>query len=83
MMPDYGLDDFVFAVQDFSFAARMAYHLELQITKYIPLVKSVQVLAETDDQGRAVVSVRYTEVSEINAPKNLVFPVWRYLGGEA
>lgn len=83
MLPDYGIPDFVFAVQDFSFAARMAYHLELQITRYIPLVKSVQAKAETDDEGRAIISIAYTEVSEINAPKNLVFPVWRYLGGEA
>lgn len=82
MMPDYGIPDFVFAVQDFGFAHRMAYHLQLQITNYIPLVKSVEVTADTDDQGRAIVNVRYAEVSEINAPKNLVFPVWQYLGGE-
>lgn len=79
MMPDYGIPDFVFSVQDFSFAARMAYHLELQISRYIPLVASVETKAETDEEGRAVVSVSYTEVNEINAPKNLVFPVWQYL----
>lgn len=82
MLPDFGIPDFVFAVQDFSFAARLAYHLETQIAKYVPLVKSVAVKADTDDDGRAVVNVRYTEVGEINAPKNLVFPVWQYLGGE-
>lgn len=82
MMPDYGIPDFVFAVQDFSFAPRLAYHLETQITKYVPLVKSVQVKAETDDDGRAIVNLRYTEAGEINAPKNLVFPVWRFLNAD-
>lgn len=83
MLPDYGIPDFVFAVQDIGFAARIAYHIEQQIIKYVPLVKSLAVKTETDELGRAVVAVQYTEVSEINAPKNLVFPVWQYIGGEA
>jgi phage baseplate assembly protein W len=82
MMPDYGIPDFVFAVQDFSFVARLAYHLEQQILKYVPLVKTVAVKASTDELGRAVVALTYTEVGEIVAPKNLVFPVWQYIGGE-
>lgn len=81
MMPDYGIPDFVFSVQDFSFAPRLAYHLEQQILKYVPLVKSVIVKAETDEQGRAIVSLQYVETGEIAAPKNLVFPVWQYIGG--
>ena len=81
MMPDYGIPDFVFAVQDFSFAPRIAFYLEEQILKYVPLVKNIKVKAETDDNGRAVVSLQYTEVGEINAPRNLVFPVWKYIGG--
>lgn len=81
MMPDYGIPDFVFAVQDFSFAPRLAFYLEEQILRYVPLVKTVTVRAETDEQGRAIVSLQYTEVGEINAPKNLVFPVWQYAGG--
>jgi len=83
MMPDYGIPDFVFAVQDFSFAPRLAFHIEEQVLKYVPLVKSLKVKAETDEDGRAVVTVQFTEVGEINAPKNLVFPVWKYVGGEA
>lgn len=77
MMPDYGTDDFVFAVQDATFAARLADHLETQITRYVPLVKNVTVKVATDEQGRAVADIRYVEVGSVNAPKNLVYPVWR------
>lgn len=79
MLADYGIPDFVFAVQDLGFAPRVAYYLESQILKYVPLVSKVEVKAETDESGRAVVSVRYFEVGEINAPRNLVFPVWQYV----
>lgn len=82
MMPDYGLQDFIFAVQDFSFAPRLAAHLEEQILKYVPLVKSVKAKAETDENGRASVSLQYFEVGEVVAPKNLVFPVWRLLNAD-
>lgn len=80
MLPEYGLPDYVFSVQDVGFAARVAYHLENQILNYIPLIRSVEIEEAADDLGRAVFNIRYTEVSEINAPKNLVFPVWQYLG---
>ena len=80
MLPDYGLPDFVFAAQDIGFAARISYHIEQQIIKYVPLVASISVTAETEESGRAIVSLKYTEVGEINAPKNLVFPVWQYTG---
>lgn len=82
MMPDYGIPDFVFAVQDFGFAARLAYHVEEQIKKYVPLVKTVSIKPATDENGRATVEIRYTAVGEINAPKNLVFPVWQYVEGQ-
>ncbi len=82
MMPDYGLDDYLFSVQDFSFAPRLAAHLEEQILKYVPLVKSVKVKAETDEQGRAIISLQYFEVGEVVAPKNLVYPVWRLLNAD-
>lgn len=78
MLPDYGIPDFVFAVQDLGFAARLAYHLEEQIKKYVPLVASVTISAATDE-GRAAISLTYTEVGEIASPKNLVFPIWKYL----
>lgn len=80
MLPDYGIEDFVFAVQDSSFATRLAYVFQEQIQKYIPLVQSVIAKATTDDKGRAIVTVRYVETSNINAPRNLVFPVWQYQG---
>lgn len=81
MLPDYGIPDFVFSVQDFSFAARLAFHLEEQIVKYVPLVQSVRVKSSTDEEGRAIVDLAYTEVGSINAPRNLVFPIWQYGGG--
>jgi phage baseplate assembly protein W len=81
MMPDYGIPDFVFDVQDFSFSARLAFYLEEQITKYVPLVANVTAKAQTDDGGRATVALSYIEVGSVNAPRNLVFPVWQYIGG--
>lgn len=83
MLLDYGIPDFVFEVMDFSFAARLAYHFEEQIKKYVPLVRNVSVESGIDEEGRAVVELQYSEVGEINAPRNMVFPVWQYLGGEA
>lgn len=82
MLPDYGIADYVFDVQDFSFAARLAFHLEEQIQKYVPLVSSVTVEAATDDDGRAIIELRYVEVGAVNAPRNLVYPVWQLQGGE-
>lgn len=79
MVCDYGIPDFVFAVQDFGFAARLAYHLEQQVLRYVPLVRSLQVVSATDVENRAVIEIQYTEVGAINAPKNLVYPVWRLL----
>ena len=78
LMPDYGIDDFVFAVQDLSFAARLAYHLEEQIIKYVPLVADMRIKVANDDEGRAIIEIEYLEVGEVNAPRNLVFPVWKY-----
>lgn len=80
MLPDYGLPDFIFAVQNFGFAARIAYFLEEQILKYCPLVASVSAKAQTDSEGRAVVNLTYTETGEFASPRNLVFPVWQYMG---
>lgn len=80
MMPDYGIDDYVFAVQNFSFAARLAFHLEEQIVRYVPLVRSVSCTATEDENGRANIEVRYTEVGAIDAPRNLVFPIWQLQG---
>lgn len=77
MMPDYGIPDFVFAVQNFSFVHRLAYLLERQIKAYVPLVKSVTVTRGEDEEGRIEINLRYTEVGTINAPRNMVYPVWR------
>ena len=77
MLPEYGIPDFVFAVQNFSFGHRLAYMLEEQIKAYVPLVRNVFVKTTTDDEGRALVDIRYSEVGQINAPRNMVYPVWR------
>jgi len=86
MVPDYGIPDFVFAVMDAGFAARLAYFLELQIRNYEPLVESVRVKAGSivnrefvpglvEDQQRAAVALEYT-VRGSNTPRNLVYPLW-------
>lgn len=81
MILNYGLQDFLFAVQDFTFATRIAFHLQEQILKYVPLVKSVVVKSATDEDGRAIIELQYTEVGEFNSPKNLVYPVWQLQDG--
>lgn len=82
MMPDYGVPDFVFSVKDSAFAARLAFYLEAQIANYVPLVRSVTAQSATDELHRAIIKLQYAEVGEINAPRNLVFPVWRYLDAD-
>lgn len=77
MLSRYGLRDWIFSVQDATFGTRLAYELREQIVNYIPLVKDVKVNTATDEDGRAVVNVRYQEVGTVSAPRNLVFPVWR------
>lgn len=81
MVPDYGIPDFVFAVQNFSFIHRLAYHLELQVKRYVPLVKSVRVKLAVNDEGQAILDMQYTEVGTVNAPRNMVYPVWRLRNG--
>ena len=78
MLPDYGLPDLLFAVQNASFATRIAFLLNEQITRYVPLVQKVSVKVNTIDSGRCEIMVTYSEVGTVNAPQNLVFPVWRY-----
>ncbi len=77
MVPDYGIPDYAFAVQNFSFGHRLAYILREQIKAYVPLVRDVEVKTVTDEEGRAMVDIRYREVGAVNAPRNLVYPVWR------
>ncbi|MBA3240857.1 MAG: GPW/gp25 family protein [Acidobacteria bacterium] len=87
MLPDYGLPDFVFSVADIGFAGRIAYHLELQVKKYEPLVEKVKVvvgsLAQESfeagislDQHRVALRVEY-KMKGMNSSRNLVFPIWR------
>jgi phage baseplate assembly protein W len=83
MMPDYGIPDFAFSVQDSSFVHRLAYLLERQIKAYVPLVRSVKVDAAKDEEGRIVLQLRWQEVGSINAPGNMVYPVWRLRNGVA
>lgn len=78
MLPDYGIDDYVFASVDAAFAHRFAAHLESQIVKYVPLVRSANVTVSIDETGRCEAHVAFKTADTIEAPKNLVFPVWRY-----
>lgn len=80
MLPDYGIPDFVFDSIDAGFAARLAYFLEEQVKRYVPLVADIQIEQATDDNNRAIIELQYTEVNAINSPKNLTFPVWQYVG---
>ncbi len=77
MLPDYGLSDWIFAVQDRTFITRISDELERQILRFVPFVKKVRVSGTTDEQGRAELSISYEIVTEINAPRNLTYPVWR------
>lgn len=83
MLPDYGIPDFVFSVVNFSFATRLAFILQEQIKRYVPLVKNVRVRSATDDEGRAVVNISYEEVGRVQAPRNLVYPVWRLIDAQS
>lgn len=78
MLPDYGLPDLVFAVQDATFATRITFLLKEQILRYVPLVRDCKIKVNTLDSGRAEIMVTYWEVGNVTAPYNLVFPVWRY-----
>lgn len=91
MLPDYGLPDYVFAVMDAGFVARLAYHVEEQLKRYEPLIDKVNVKVGvfendrfvsslTPDQHRAILFVEYSERGTITAPRNLVFPVWKFVG---
>ncbi|QQS31851.1 MAG: GPW/gp25 family protein [Acidobacteriota bacterium] len=81
MLPDYGIRDLVFAVQDASFVQRLAYEIEAQVRRYVPLVRNLSVKAATDEDGRAIVDIGYTEVGEIQAPRNMVYPIWQLVEG--
>ena len=91
MMPDYGLPDFVFAVIDRGFAARVRYHIEQQIKKYEPLVVRVNVSVgemvnevfvnnPVADDNHVIIHIQYIERGT-NVPWNLVFPVRELLRG--
>lgn len=81
MMPDYGLPDFVFAVANVGFKLRLRYEIETQIKRYVPLVSSVKVTVELDGNGQVIAKLKYVERDAIDSPKNLVFPVWQFVGG--
>lgn len=83
MIPDYGIPNFVFAVVDAGFGARIAFHLKDQIDKYCPLVENVAAKTGVDENGRVIVNVTYQERGLSEAPRNLTFPVWKYVGTAA
>lgn len=92
MLPDYGIPDFVFDVQDVGFTARLAYYVEQQIINYEPLVEEVRasigyivddagnfVSGFTEEEQVAAISVQYKERGS-NTPRNLVYPTWQLRG---
>jgi len=88
MCPDYGIPDFVFAVIDAGFTARLGYAVEQQVKAYEPLVDKVKVRIGTlngaevfvpafvEEQQIAAVQIEFTERGS-NTPQNLVYPTWR------
>jgi phage baseplate assembly protein W len=88
MVPDYGIPDFVFAVMDAGFTARLAYFIARQVKRYEPLVDKIRVRLGSlkdgeafipgfvEDQGIAAVQIEFTERGS-NTPHNLVYPTWR------
>jgi phage baseplate assembly protein W len=77
MLPDYGINDWVFSVQDRTFITRISDELETQIKRYVPFIQKLSIVGATDELGRAVLQISYWLINEFNAPKNLVYPVWR------
>ena len=88
MVPDYGIPDFVFAVVDAGFTARLGHFISEQVRRYEPLVDQIRVtlgmLDDSDgfipgfveDQQRAALHIVFTERGS-NTPHNLVYPTWR------
>ncbi|HKO43321.1 MAG TPA: GPW/gp25 family protein [Pyrinomonadaceae bacterium] len=88
MVPDYGIPDFVFAVMDAGFTARVGHFITQQVKRYEPLVDKIRVtLGVLDDadafipgfveeQQRAALQIVFTERGS-NTPHNLVYPTWR------
>lgn len=81
MLPDYGISDWVFAVQDRTFVTRIADELERQIYRYVPYIRKVNITGGTDADGQAELHITYELMTEINAPRNLTYPVWRLAEG--
>jgi hypothetical protein len=88
--PGYGMPDRAFSVMGASFTALLAAELEEQVRNYLPIIKSIEVLAgELDgdrftpgftlDQQRAAVRVEYVIQGE-SVPRNLVFPAVQFRG---
>lgn len=91
MLPEYGISDYIFAVMDAGFAARLVFDIE-RVMDYEPLLESIEARAGlllndqfspgfTEDQHHAAVSVNFM-VSGSNSPLNLVFPTWQLRGDE-
>jgi phage baseplate assembly protein W len=91
MLPEYGIQDRIFAVMGVGFAVQLAAELEEQVKNYLPLVRSIRVVAGelsgaafipgfTPDQHRAAISVSFT-LQGSSTIHNLVFPTWQLIEG--
>lgn len=87
MLPDFGLPDLVFEVAGPAFAARLAFHIEDQVAKYVPGVEIIEVrvgvLGDGEftesyalNDGRVVALVTFKR-SGAREPRSLTFPIWR------
>ncbi|MCP9494296.1 MAG: GPW/gp25 family protein [Pyrinomonadaceae bacterium MAG19_C2-C3] len=87
MMPDYGIDDFVFETIDAGFAKRFAYLVTEQIRRYEPRIVDVRVTGGTldgddfqngltSDIHRAALKITYLTATSL-APNTLIYPLWR------
>jgi phage baseplate assembly protein W len=86
MLPDYGLPDVVFEVQDAGFAARLAFYIQQQVLRYEPLVAEVNAVVgslnpegafDRSLAGRVAVNITWTERGA-NTPRNLLYPLWEF-----
>ncbi|OLE54598.1 MAG: hypothetical protein AUG51_07380 [Acidobacteria bacterium 13_1_20CM_3_53_8] len=87
MLPCYGMRDRVFGVLNVGFTAQLAADLDEQARFYLPIIKSIEVLAGelkdeifipgfAKDEQRAAIKVKFT-VRGSNIPQNLVYPTWK------
>ena len=78
MKPNYGLSRWIFEVMNPTFVARISHEVETQVKWYVPNIAKLVLKGATDNEGRAVLKCDFWLMTEIDSPKNLVFPIWQY-----